>query len=383
MFYNMSKNNDDLNLKRLEITNYTKEIKMHKYHEMLLDVLNNGHYNPNNPIKKIIIGRTVVFKLQDGFPFIKNSDSNFSDSSFKEMFWFIKGSNDISLLKAQGVNTWNNLAVNGQTVEDLLVKVIPTTLENHESISTLYRNFFNSFINSVGHTYGTVWRFSPVYNVEKNTIWPDLNMTDIASDKLNTYISQYNIEKPKDEKGNEVSLETYIISMHHSHIDQLQLLITGLKKNPYEGNHVVTSWLPSYIPYSNVSPQENVIMNKAAAIPENTMFQCTVVANPNPNGKPLLNLHLHQRSVDVIADFSTTVSQYAFLLSLLAHVTDMEPNEFIYSIGEAYIKNDPDTLVATIETQLSHNQIDPVQLKFNPEKTDIYTIVMDDIIIGG
>ncbi len=76
----------------------------------------------------------------------------------------------------------------------------------------------------------------------------------------------------------------------------------------------------------------------------------------------------------------SNIAQYALLLSMLAHVTDMIPYEFIYTLGDTHIYLNQ---LDQIEEQLSREPLPLPKLTINPEKKDIYTITIDDLVIEG
>ena len=356
---------------------------MQNYIDLLKDIMENGHDHPDRTGtgRRSVFGRQLRFDLRKGFPIVTTRKAPYI-SAFKEMLWFITGDINNDNLNKLGVKYWDKWAVDEKSIDGLLDKIINKDLENYDEVVKVYKNYFSKYVGSIGPMYGNIWRFAPVNvaGAQNNAIWPDINPMDIASDKLNHYMAQYAAEQPKDEKGEVIPVNGFLMAMYYSHVDQLQLLITNLKKDPYSARHVVTAWLPEYIPYSGVSPQENVLMGKGCLAPCHAFFQCFVTPNPEEGGKPLLSLNLYQRSVDTPIGAVSNISQYALLLSLLAHVTDMIPYEFIYTLGDTHIYANQ---LETVKEQIEREPKALPKLTINPEKTDIYQITIDDIKLEG
>jgi thymidylate synthase len=118
-------------------------------------------------------------------------------------------------------------------------------------------------------------------------------------------------------------------------IDQLSWAINQIKNNPNSKAILVSAW--------------NAADLEAMRLPPcHTMFQFDVT-------KGKLKLELYQRSSDVFLGLPFNIAQYALLLYMIAHLTDLEARELIISIGNAHLYN---------------NQIEPAkeQLKRIPSK---------------
>lgn len=87
------------------------------------------------------------------------------------------------------------------------------------------------------------------------------------------------------------------------------------------------------------------------------------------NGK--LNAWVHQRSADVPLGLPFNVTQYATLLSLLAHVSELEPGTLDWSIKDAHIYVDQ---VDGIKTQLKREEIYNKLSKYSKYKLKKYKL---------
>ena len=86
-----------------------------------------------------------------------------------------------------------------------------------------------------------------------------------------------------------------------------------------------------------------------------------------------LNLMVHQRSCDVPLGLPFNVTQYATLLSLIAHVTDKKPGTIDWSIKDAHIYvNHVEGIKEQIKRGEELEDLPAPELWINPEITDFY-----------
>ena len=102
-------------------------------------------------------------------------------------------------------------------------------------------------------------------------------------------------------------------------IDQLSNLIEDIKKNPNSRRLILSAWNVADIP-------------KMALPPCHIMCQFYV-----SNGK--LSAQLYQRSGDVGLGVPFNIASYALLLKMIAHVTNYEVGDSVYTLGDAHIYN--------------------------------------------
>ena len=94
-------------------------------------------------------------------------------------------------------------------------------------------------------------------------------------------------------------------------------MIEAIRTNPMSRRHLVSAW--------------NVADVDAMALPPcHTMFQFYVA-----NGR--LSCQLYQRSADLFLGVPFNIASYALLTQLIAIATDLEPGEFVHTLGDAHL----------------------------------------------
>lgn len=317
-----------------------------------------------------IFGCESRFDLRDGFPLVTTRKIPYK-AMIKETLWFLTGSKSVAPLNEQGVKIWDDWAV-GQADIDAFIEKYKESLNDADAIS---KYLTDHAINDIGMMYGNAWRNAPVGIA--CSLWPEVPREDIASDKLAQYLEKY-AELPEPHKL-EVTEDAFIQHMHYQTVDQIQQLIVNLKKRPYSARHVVTAWIPEYVPFEELSPQENVLIGKAALASCHHEFQCFVLPPEVEGGKMQISMKMCQRSADFPVGSVWNIAQYALLLSMLAQVTGMEARELIYSTGDTHIYADQMHLV---QEQLSREPLPLPTLKLNPDVTDIFKFTLNDIFIN-
>jgi thymidylate synthase len=343
---------------------------MLQYLDLMERILTKGHvHSDRTGVGRIsLYGETLRFDLTKGFPLVTTRKVPYL-SIIHELLWFISGSTDNKILNGKNVHIWDNWAVREKDI-DKFCKANGL----HELGEAVTSNISNQFLNNIGPMYGFLWRNAPVSEVCK--FYPEVNEDEVASDKLDTYRGQFMIHTAADQM--KLDWPAFLKSCHYASVDQLQQLIVNLKKRPYSARHVVNTWNPTYIPFEDLSPQENVLLGKGTLAPCHVMFQCFVI--PNGDKKPKLSMQMTQRSADFPIGSVFNIAQYSLLLCLLAKVTGYEPYEFIYSLGDVHIYSNQ---VEGVKRQLQRIPKELPVLVISDEVTDIYKCKLEDIIIAN
>ena len=101
------------------------------------------------------------------------------------------------------------------------------------------------------------------------------------------------------------------------YIDQIAQVVDTIKRNPSSRRMIVSAW--------NVADIEGM-----ALPPCHVLFQFYVA-----NGK--LSCMLYQRSADTFLGVPFNIASYALLTMMIAQVCDLEPGEFIHTLGDTHL----------------------------------------------
>ena len=143
-------------------------------------------------------------------------------------------------------------------------------------------------------------------------------------------------------------------------IDQISLLIEGIKTNPDSRRHIVSAWNPAEI-------------DKMALPPCHALFQFYVA-----NGK--LSCQLYQRSADVFLGVPFNIASYALLTMMVAQVCRLKPGEFIHSFGDTHIYTNH---FEQVKEQLSRIPRPLPKMLINPDVKDIFNFRYEDFKLEG
>ena len=134
-----------------------------------------------------------------------------------------------------------------------------------------------------------------------------------------------------------------------------QNLIETIKKNPTDRRMIMSLW-------------QNEFLNTA-------VLPSCVWSSEWDVTEGYLNLMVHQRSCDVPLGLPFNVTQYATLLSLIAHCTDLKPGKMFWTIKDAHIYiNQIDGIKEQIERGETLEDLKAPQLWINPEVKDFFKI---------
>ncbi len=106
-------------------------------------------------------------------------------------------------------------------------------------------------------------------------------------------------------------------------VDQVAKVIEGIRTDPDSRRHIVSAW--------NVADVDDM-----ALPPCHTMFQFYVT--PARDGhRARLSCQLYQRSADIFLGVPFNIASYALLTMMLAQVCDLEPGDFVHTLGDAHL----------------------------------------------
>ncbi len=101
------------------------------------------------------------------------------------------------------------------------------------------------------------------------------------------------------------------------HIDQVDRVVEQIRNNPHSRRLIVSAWNVADIP-------------QMALAPCHVLFQFYVSENK-------LSCQLYQRSADLFLGVPFNIASYSLLTLMIAHVTGLQPGEFIHTFGDAHI----------------------------------------------
>lgn len=139
------------------------------------------------------------------------------------------------------------------------------------------------------------------------------------------------------------------------HIDQIAQVVQSLRTNPDSRRHLVSAW--------NVAD-----IDRMALPPCHIMFQFYVA-----NGR--LSCQLYQRSADTFLGVPFNIASYALLTMMMAQVCNLQPGEFIHTLGDAHIYLNH---IEQAKLQLTREPRPLPTMRINPNITDIFGFAYSD-----
>lgn len=142
------------------------------------------------------------------------------------------------------------------------------------------------------------------------------------------------------------------------HIDQITQVINMIKNNPDSRRIIVSAW--------NVGEIEHM-----ALPPCHAFFQFYVA-----DGK--LSCQLYQRSADIFLGVPFNIASYALLTMMVAQVCNLQPGDFIHTLGDAHLYNNH---IEQAKLQLSREPKPLPQMQLNPDVKDIFEFKYEDFTL--
>jgi thymidylate synthase len=142
-------------------------------------------------------------------------------------------------------------------------------------------------------------------------------------------------------------------------VDQIAKVIESIRTNPDSRRHIVSAW--------NVADVDDM-----ALPPCHTMFQFYVAPAAEPGGRGRLSCQLYQRSADIFLGVPFNIASYALLTLMVAQVCDLEPGDFVHTIGDAHLYSNH---VEQARLQLSREPMPLPAMRISPRSAiDEYEI---------
>jgi thymidylate synthase len=138
-------------------------------------------------------------------------------------------------------------------------------------------------------------------------------------------------------------------------IDQISEVIEAIRTNPDSRRLIVSAWNPADVP-------------RMALPPCHLLFQFYVA-----EGK--LSCQLYQRSADVFLGVPFNIASYALLTMMMAQVTQLEPGDFVHTLGDAHLY---DNHLEQTSLQLTRDPKPLPRMKINPAVSDLFAFRFED-----
>ncbi|MDX1380507.1 MAG: thymidylate synthase [Xanthomonadales bacterium] len=155
------------------------------------------------------------------------------------------------------------------------------------------------------------------------------------------------------------------------HVDQLAQVLDDLRERPHSRRHLVSAWNPAALPDETVPPSQNASEGRMALAPCHTLFQFYVA-----DGR--LSCQMYQRSADVFLGVPFNIASYSLLTMMMAQVLDLEPGEFIHTLGDAHIYLNH---LEQVKTQLAREPYPLPRMRLNPDVRSLFDFTADDFTL--
>jgi thymidylate synthase len=143
-------------------------------------------------------------------------------------------------------------------------------------------------------------------------------------------------------------------------VDQIAAVVESIRTNPDSRRHIVSAW--------NVADIEHM-----ALPPCHTMFQFYVAGGR-------LSCQLYQRSADIFLGVPFNIASYALLTMMVAQVCELEPGDFVHTLGDAHLYLNH---LDQAHLQLTREPRALPQLRINPDRKGIDDFVESDVELVG
>ena len=275
---------------------------MKQYLDMCKFILENGTYKSDRTGTGTIsyFGYQTRYNLNDGFPLL-TTKKVFLKGIIHELLWFISGDTNIKYLVDNNVKIWNEWSYEKYKKEPVFKG---ETMDEFIEKIRESKEFADKY-GDLGPVYGRQWR-------------------------------------------------------NFNGVDQLEKLITNLKKNPDSRRHIISAWNPAEV-------------DNMALPPCHSFMQFYVVNNK-------LSCQLYQRSADVFLGVPFNIASYSLFTMMIAQVCGFELGDFVHTFGDVHIYSNH---MEQIKLQLSREPRKLPTMKINPNVKSIYDFKYEDFELEG
>ncbi|MET1082253.1 MAG: thymidylate synthase [Burkholderiales bacterium] len=144
------------------------------------------------------------------------------------------------------------------------------------------------------------------------------------------------------------------------HIDQIATVLAEIQHNPDSRRLLISAW--------NVGELERMRL-----LPCHALFQFYV-------GNGRLSCQLYQRSADIFLGVPFNIASYALLTLMVAQVCELEPGEFVHTLGDAHLYLNH---LDQARLQLSRVPRPLPTMRLNPAVNDLFAFRFEDFALEG
>ena len=283
------------------------------YQSLLQDILDNGVEKKDRTGTGTIsvFGRQIRHKMSEGFPLLTTKKMAFK-TMVTELLWFLKGDTNIKYLVENGCHIWTGDAIKNYERHSGKIHPHRPKQEYFEDL-ILNDDEFAKKWGELGPIYGKQWRS-----------W-----------------------RTESEYMDGVSYAYY------PKIDQIANLISELKTNPDSRRLMVNAWNVGELDQMVLPPchygfqiytreldetDRVILMDKKLGVTENLPQYYTedeMIKHHIP--KRAISLMWNQRSVDTFLGLPFNIASYGLLLSIIAKMVNMVPDELIGNLGDVHL----------------------------------------------
>ncbi len=242
---------------------------MKQYHDLLREILVNGEVQYEPRTQERILGIPgAQYDFDVGEGFpLVTTRQIFPRLAFEELFWKLRGERNVKSLSDRNVNYWN--------------------------ANAFQVHLRRSGLDSVFKKHSREWEAE--FEKYNERLTKDPEFAEEAGDLGPIYGFQWR-HWPRSEGGE---------------VDQLENLLNGLRERPGSRYHILNSWNPGDLPDMAIGPCP-------------FWHQFTVHGDK-------LDLHMVQRSCDVLLGVPYNDAQDSALLHMIAQEAELEPRRFIHT----------------------------------------------------
>jgi len=127
-------------------------------------------------------------------------------------------------------------------------------------------------------------------------------------------------------------------------VDQLAAVIHAIRTNPTDRRIIMSAWNPAGTYLKQATSQRPLLRVTDAVVVSMACVDLSLMALPPchmfcqfyvAGGR--LSCLMYQRSCDMGLGVPFNIASYALLTYMIAHVCDLEPGEFIHTLGDAHV----------------------------------------------